>query len=108
MLRWQIAIHQYRGNMTTVHKAGNIHNNVEGLSRWALTNTTDNPSYVPVNAEPKIQIEGIKITDVQTEFFEKVMKIYKQDKNCHILTSLLYKDCKDIAFANSLDYMWKT
>ncbi|MBW0516318.1 hypothetical protein O181_056033 [Austropuccinia psidii MF-1] len=27
MLRWQIAIQEYRGNMTIVHKAGNIHNN---------------------------------------------------------------------------------
>ncbi|MBW0576819.1 hypothetical protein O181_116534 [Austropuccinia psidii MF-1] len=25
MLRWQIAIQEYRGNMTIVHKAGNIH-----------------------------------------------------------------------------------
>ncbi|MBW0519701.1 hypothetical protein O181_059416 [Austropuccinia psidii MF-1] len=30
MLRWQIAIEEYRGNMTIVHKDGNIHKNADG------------------------------------------------------------------------------
>ncbi|MBW0503006.1 hypothetical protein O181_042721 [Austropuccinia psidii MF-1] len=34
MLRWQKAIQEYRGNMTIVHKAGNIHKNSDGLSMW--------------------------------------------------------------------------
>ncbi|MBW0562549.1 hypothetical protein O181_102264 [Austropuccinia psidii MF-1] len=33
MLRWQIAIQEYRGNTTIVHKDGNIHKNADGLSR---------------------------------------------------------------------------
>ncbi|MBW0590041.1 hypothetical protein O181_129756 [Austropuccinia psidii MF-1] len=66
MLRCQIAIQEYRGNMTIVHKAGNIHNNSDGLSRWALANTPDNPAYVPLEAEPQIPIEGINITDIGT------------------------------------------
>ncbi|MBW0547669.1 hypothetical protein O181_087384 [Austropuccinia psidii MF-1] len=66
MLRWQIAIQEYRGNMTIVHKAGNIHNNADGLSRWELANTPDNPAYVPFQAEPQIPIEGINITDIGT------------------------------------------
>ncbi|MBW0572063.1 hypothetical protein O181_111778 [Austropuccinia psidii MF-1] len=33
-------------------KAGNIHKNADGLSRWALANTPDNPAYVPLEAEP--------------------------------------------------------
>ncbi|MBW0516653.1 hypothetical protein O181_056368 [Austropuccinia psidii MF-1] len=52
MLRWQISIQEYRGNMTIVQKAGNIHKNSYGLSRWALPNTPDNPAYVPTGAEP--------------------------------------------------------
>ncbi|MBW0585718.1 hypothetical protein O181_125433 [Austropuccinia psidii MF-1] len=44
MLKWQIAIQEYRGNMTIAKKAGNIHKNADGLSRWALANTTDNPA----------------------------------------------------------------
>ncbi|MBW0472030.1 hypothetical protein O181_011745 [Austropuccinia psidii MF-1] len=70
MLRWQIAIQEYRGNMTIVHKAGNIHKNPDGLSRWALANTLDNPAYVPLEADTQITIEVINITDIGTEFFE--------------------------------------
>ncbi|MBW0577417.1 hypothetical protein O181_117132 [Austropuccinia psidii MF-1] len=92
MLRWQIAIQEYRGNMTIVHKAGNIHKNADELSRWALANTPDTQAYVPLEEEPQIPIEGIKITDIETEFFDEFRESYKQDKNCHILTSLLDKD----------------
>ncbi|MBW0560066.1 hypothetical protein O181_099781 [Austropuccinia psidii MF-1] len=79
MLRWQIAIQEYRGNM----------------------------NIVPTSAEPQIPIEGINITDVGTEFFVGVRESYKQDKKCHILTALLDEDCKDAALANSLDDSWK-
>ncbi|MBW0551322.1 hypothetical protein O181_091037 [Austropuccinia psidii MF-1] len=108
MLRWQIAIQEYRVNMTIVRKAGNIHKNSDGFSRWELPNTPDNPAYIPTGAEPQIPIEGINITDVGTEFFEEVRESYKLDKNCHILTSLLDKYCKDAALANCLDDIWKT
>ncbi|MBW0593929.1 hypothetical protein O181_133644 [Austropuccinia psidii MF-1] len=94
--------------MTIVHKAGNILKNADGLSSWALPNTPDNPAYVHTSAEPQIPIEGINITDFGTEFFEEVRESYKQDKNCHILTTLLDKDCKDVALANPLDDIWKT
>ncbi|MBW0586250.1 hypothetical protein O181_125965 [Austropuccinia psidii MF-1] len=92
MLRWQIAIQKYRGNMTIVHKGGNIHKNADGPSRWALANTPYNPAYVPLEAEPQTPIEGTNITDIGTEFFEEVRESYKQDKKFHILTSLLDKD----------------
>ncbi|MBW0590762.1 hypothetical protein O181_130477 [Austropuccinia psidii MF-1] len=72
MLRWQIAIQEYRGNMNIVNKAGNIHKNAECLSRWALYNTPDNAAYVPTGSEPQIPIEGINITDVGTELFEEI------------------------------------
>ncbi|MBW0522353.1 hypothetical protein O181_062068 [Austropuccinia psidii MF-1] len=57
MLRWQIAIQEYRGNMTIVHKAGKINNNADGLNRWASANTHDNPSSVTLEAEPQILIK---------------------------------------------------
>ncbi|MBW0500865.1 hypothetical protein O181_040580 [Austropuccinia psidii MF-1] len=101
--RWHIAIQEYGGNMTIVHEAGNIHMNDDGLSRWELPNTSENPAYVPTSAEPQLPIEGINITDVGTEFFEEVRERYKKDKNCHILTALLDKDCKDESLANSLN-----
>ncbi|MBW0463933.1 hypothetical protein O181_003648 [Austropuccinia psidii MF-1] len=89
MLRWQIAIQEYRGNMTIVHNSGNIHKNADGISMWELGNTTDNPVYVPVEAETNILIEGINITHIGTELFEKVREYHKKYKNCHILSSLL-------------------
>ncbi|MBW0523486.1 hypothetical protein O181_063201 [Austropuccinia psidii MF-1] len=81
--------------MIIVYRAGNIHKNADGLSRWALPNTPDNPAHVTENAKTQIPIEGIDSTDVGTEFFEEAREIYKQDENCHILTSILDKDCKD-------------
>ncbi|MBW0510097.1 hypothetical protein O181_049812 [Austropuccinia psidii MF-1] len=108
MLIWQIAIQEYRGNMTIVHKAGNIHKNSDGLSRWELPNTPDNPAYVLTGAEPQIPNEGINITDFGTEFFEEVRDSYKLDTNCHILTSLLDKYFNNAALANYLDDIWKT
>ncbi|MBW0593554.1 hypothetical protein O181_133269 [Austropuccinia psidii MF-1] len=107
MLRWQIAIPEYRGNMPIVHKGGNIHKNADGLSRWELANAPDNPACVPLGAEPQIPIEGINITDIGTEFFEEVRECYKQDQHCPILTSLLDKDCKDTSLVNALDEVWK-
>ncbi|MBW0531187.1 hypothetical protein O181_070902 [Austropuccinia psidii MF-1] len=94
MLRWQIFLQEYRGNIIIVHEAANINKNADGLSRWALPNKPENPAYVPTSAEPQIPIEVINITDVGTELFEEVRERYKQDKNCHILTSLLEKIAK--------------
>ncbi|MBW0563361.1 hypothetical protein O181_103076 [Austropuccinia psidii MF-1] len=93
--------------MTIVHKSGNIHKNADGLSRWALPNTSDNPAYAPTSTEAQISIQGISITSVGTEFFEEVRESNKQDNNCHILTDLLDKDCKNASLANSLDDIWK-
>ncbi|MBW0473683.1 hypothetical protein O181_013398 [Austropuccinia psidii MF-1] len=107
MLRWQRAIQEYRGKMTIAHKSGDIHRNSDGLSRWEVANTSDNPAYVPAEAVPQITIEGINITDIGTEFCEEVRDYYKEKKNCHILTSLLDKDCKDTALVNLPDEIWK-
>ncbi|MBW0499186.1 hypothetical protein O181_038901 [Austropuccinia psidii MF-1] len=108
MLRLQIAIQEYKGNMTIINKAGKIQNNADGLSRWELPNTSDNPVYVPTRVEPQIPIEGINITDVGKKFLEEVRERYKQDKNCHIFTALLDKDCNDESLSNFLDDIWKT
>ncbi|MBW0485988.1 hypothetical protein O181_025703 [Austropuccinia psidii MF-1] len=82
ILRWQISIQGYRGNMTIVHKSGNIHKNAYGHSRWALANTPENPAWV---TQEENHIEGICVTDIGTEFSNQVKESYKMDKNCHIL-----------------------
>ncbi|MBW0566259.1 hypothetical protein O181_105974 [Austropuccinia psidii MF-1] len=107
MLRWHIAIQEYRGNMTIENKDGNIYKIADGLSKYTLPNIPENTAYVPENSEPHITIEGIRIADVGTEFFEEVRESYKKYRNFQILTSLLETDYKDGALENYLDYRWK-
>ncbi|MBW0558495.1 hypothetical protein O181_098210 [Austropuccinia psidii MF-1] len=107
ILRWQIAIQEYRGNMTIVHKDGNIHKHADGLRRWPLPNNIYNPAYVPTEASPQIPIEGISVTDLNTTFFEEVRNSFTKDKNCIILFQLLIKECKDNSLIRSLDEMWR-
>ncbi|MBW0573109.1 hypothetical protein O181_112824 [Austropuccinia psidii MF-1] len=45
MLRWKIAIQEYRGNMTIICKEGKSHTNADGLRRWPLDNVRSNPAY---------------------------------------------------------------
>ncbi|MBW0489306.1 hypothetical protein O181_029021 [Austropuccinia psidii MF-1] len=60
MLRWQIAIEEYRGNMTIIYKEGKGHTNADGLRRWPLDNFKSNPAYDPEVAT-KIPIHFIEI-----------------------------------------------
>ncbi|MBW0510771.1 hypothetical protein O181_050486 [Austropuccinia psidii MF-1] len=103
VLRCQIAIQEYRGNMTIAQKSGNIQTDADGLSRWALANTPENPAWVP---QEEHHIEGICVTDIGTEFFNKVKESYEMDKNCHILCQILIKDCTDPSLSK-LDEIWK-
>ncbi|MBW0572773.1 hypothetical protein O181_112488 [Austropuccinia psidii MF-1] len=92
MLRWQIAIHEYWGNMTIVHKDGNIHENADGLHRWPLPTNIDNRAYVPEEASPQIPIEGISVTDLNTTFFEE-KKSYDEGR-FHLLDGIIYHRTK--------------
>ncbi|MBW0498023.1 hypothetical protein O181_037738 [Austropuccinia psidii MF-1] len=60
MLRWQIAIQQYRGNTTIIYKEGKSHTNAYGLSRWPLDNVKSNPAY-DAEVAAKIPIHFIEI-----------------------------------------------
>ncbi|MBW0562915.1 hypothetical protein O181_102630 [Austropuccinia psidii MF-1] len=104
MLRLQIAIQGYRGNMNIAHKFGNIHKNADGLSRWALTNTPENPAWV---TQEDHHIEGICVTDIGTELFNQVKESYKMEGNCDILFQLLMKNCKDPSLSSKLDEIWR-
>ncbi|MBW0546381.1 hypothetical protein O181_086096 [Austropuccinia psidii MF-1] len=60
ILRWQIAIQEYRGNMTIIYKEIKSHTNAYGLSRWPLDNVKSNPTYDPeVVAKIPIHVMGI-------------------------------------------------
>ncbi|MBW0496832.1 hypothetical protein O181_036547 [Austropuccinia psidii MF-1] len=60
MLRWQIAIQEYRGNMTIIYKEGKGNTNADGLSRCPLDNFKSNPTYDPELAG-KIPINFMEI-----------------------------------------------
>ncbi|MBW0587537.1 hypothetical protein O181_127252 [Austropuccinia psidii MF-1] len=90
--------------MTIAHRSGNIHKIAYGLSRWALANTPDSPAWV---TQEEHHIEGICVTDIGTEFFNQGKESYKIDRNCHILSQLLRKDCKDPSLSLKLDETWK-
>ncbi|MBW0544088.1 hypothetical protein O181_083803 [Austropuccinia psidii MF-1] len=89
--------------MTIVHKSGNIHKNADGLSRCSLANNPETLAWVP---QEEHHIEGICVTDIGTEFFHQVKESYKIDKNCHILSQLLMKYCKDPSLSSKLDEIW--
>ncbi|MBW0507912.1 hypothetical protein O181_047627 [Austropuccinia psidii MF-1] len=104
MLRWQIDIQAYRGNMTIAHNNVNSHENADVLSRWALENTPQNPEWVP---QEENHIEGTCVTDIGAEFLNKVKEGYKMDMNCHIICQLWMKDSKDSSLSSKLDEIWK-
>ncbi|MBW0474807.1 hypothetical protein O181_014522 [Austropuccinia psidii MF-1] len=100
MLRWHIVIQEYKLNMTIIHKSGNIRGNSNGLSRWALTNTPENPAWEP---QEESHIEGICVTDISTEFFNQVKVSYEVKKNFHILFQLLIQDFRETSLSSKLD-----
>ncbi|MBW0557929.1 hypothetical protein O181_097644 [Austropuccinia psidii MF-1] len=60
MLRWKIAIQEYRGNMNIIYKEGKSHTIVDDLSRWPLKNVKRNPAY-DLEVASKIPIHFMEI-----------------------------------------------
>ncbi|MBW0536198.1 hypothetical protein O181_075913 [Austropuccinia psidii MF-1] len=107
ILRWQIAIQEYRGNMTIVDKDGNIHKNADGMRGRPIPNDIKNPAYLPDKTSPQIPIERISVTDLNTTSFDKLRNSCTQDKNCSVLCQLLTEDCKDNSLIHALDEICK-
>ncbi|MBW0492450.1 hypothetical protein O181_032165 [Austropuccinia psidii MF-1] len=66
MLRWQIAVQEYRGNMTIIYKEGRSYTNADGLSRLPLDNSKRNPAY-DTEVEASISIHVME-TDRRKNF----------------------------------------
>ncbi|MBW0515669.1 hypothetical protein O181_055384 [Austropuccinia psidii MF-1] len=60
MLRWQIDIQEYRGNINIIYKGGKRNTNEDSLSRWPLDNVNRNLACVPKVAL-KIPIHFMKV-----------------------------------------------
>ncbi|MBW0479037.1 hypothetical protein O181_018752 [Austropuccinia psidii MF-1] len=69
-LRWQIALQEYRGNMTIIYKEGKSHTNADGLSIWPLDNIKRNPPYDPEDAA-KIPIHFMEIDRTKNLIFSE-------------------------------------
>jgi len=127
MLRWQIAIQEWRGSMTIVHREGNIHKNADGLSRWSLTNNPDNPAWdgetaakimsiTPLSDEENnfacfligedTQILGLHFSEMEEEFWDEVRNSYQLDKNLSTIINLLQSKFKEEQLINSLEEPW--
>ncbi|MBW0496596.1 hypothetical protein O181_036311 [Austropuccinia psidii MF-1] len=96
MLRWQIAIQEYRGGMSIAHKDGNIHKNSDGLSRWPIPNNINNSAYVPEEASSQIPIEGISVTDLNTTFFEETPDVLEKGWNPRLPQDYLRKELVEL------------
>ncbi|MBW0514586.1 hypothetical protein O181_054301 [Austropuccinia psidii MF-1] len=104
MLRWQIAIQEYIGNITIVNQSVNIYKNADGLNKWALLNKPENPAWVQ---QEEYYIEGICVTDIDTELFDQVKESYNMEKDGHILCQILMKDCKETSPSSIIDEILK-
>ncbi|MBW0470586.1 hypothetical protein O181_010301 [Austropuccinia psidii MF-1] len=60
MLRCQIAIQEYRGDITIIYKESKSHTNANDLRKWPLDNVKSNPAYDPELAA-KIPIHFMEI-----------------------------------------------
>ncbi|MBW0548069.1 hypothetical protein O181_087784 [Austropuccinia psidii MF-1] len=104
ILRWKISIKEDRGNLTIIHKYGNINKNFDCLSRWALANTPKNTAWVP---QEENHLEGICVKDIGTELFNQAKESFMMENNCHILFQLLIKYSKYSSLSSRLYKSWK-
>ncbi|MBW0560884.1 hypothetical protein O181_100599 [Austropuccinia psidii MF-1] len=68
MLKCQIAIQEYRGNMTIIYKEGKSHTNADGLSRLSLDNFKSKPAYDP-QVTAKIPVHFMEIDRMKNFIF---------------------------------------
>ncbi|MBW0587038.1 hypothetical protein O181_126753, partial [Austropuccinia psidii MF-1] len=120
MLRWQIAIQEYRGKMIIIYKKGKSHTNSDGLSRWLLDNVKRNPAYDPEVAA-KIPIHFMEIDRRRNFGFSEwapgsgtldsgntdaVLKSYAKHKQCGILLQLLQQKYRSPELESQLEEPW--
>ncbi|KAK4701579.1 hypothetical protein P7C70_g4650, partial [Phenoliferia sp. Uapishka_3] len=88
MLRWQLAIQEYRGRMTILHREGRIHQNADGMSRMALPNDASNPA-ADLSGEPEAVVHALSFVELNDEFFATIKASYVNDDNIRRIYSIL-------------------
>ena len=87
MFRWQLAIQEYRGRMTISHRAGALHMNADLLSRHPLPNDANNPA--GVDEVDMVEIFGLHVVDLASEFFAEVAEGYAKCKDLNMIRKIL-------------------
>ena len=77
--------------MTVVHKAGKKHSNADGLSRWALPNTPDNPAWTSED-ENIFPILGINVCDLDKSYYSLIKDSYQTNPEVFELIEILIND----------------
>jgi len=112
MLRWQLAIQEYRNGMTLVHRAGKQNQIADALSRAALPNDTANPAADLTDEIEKVSdndlsdnylpISSIMLLSIHNELFEFIKDSYSKDPIFSIVYNCLTNniDTPSVAIAN--------
>ncbi|KAI7932930.1 hypothetical protein MJO28_017909 [Puccinia striiformis f. sp. tritici] len=107
MMRWQIAIQEWRGSMTITHRDGIIHKNADGLSRWVLPNDMENPAFDTEELVREVPIMAIAVSGLASDFWDSVESSYEADKNTACLVSILRSKHSQPDLISQLEEPWK-
>jgi hypothetical protein len=108
MMRWQIAIQEWRGSMRIVHREGAKHRNTDSLSRWELPNDHSNPAADFEEVKREIPIMAISVSTLTEDFWSRVKRSYSSGHNAACLVLILHskESCPDLV--DALEEPWKT
>ncbi|MBW0578284.1 hypothetical protein O181_117999 [Austropuccinia psidii MF-1] len=103
MLRWQIAIQEYRGNMTIIYKEDRRRS--FRFCEWAPeSGTLDSGNTDSEGIETPIL--GISSSELHNKFFSAVQKSYAKHKQCSILLQLLQQKYRSPELEAQLEEPW--
>jgi putative transposase len=107
MMRWQIAIQEWRGSMTIVHQEGAKHMNADSLSRWALPKDSSNPAADFEDTHREVPIMAILVINLTDKFWVSVERSYASDHNLACLGSILRSKESRADLVDALTEPWK-
>ncbi|MBW0473082.1 hypothetical protein O181_012797 [Austropuccinia psidii MF-1] len=103
MLRWQIAIQEYRGNMAIIHKEDRKKN--FRFSEWEPgSGTLDSGNTDSEGKETPIL--AISSSELHNTFFSAVLKSYAKHKQYGILLQLLQQTYRSPELESQLEEPW--
>lgn len=80
MLRWQLAVQEYRNFMKIRHRAGKANGAADGLSRCPVPNDESNPA-ADLSTEPELRVQALSFAMLDDSFFDAIRQSYAADKD---------------------------